>query len=166
MLTDGWVDGSFPTLDCFCSQYLFSATTIIAISNLLNSKEKRGEDAEQFDAALDILSQLRATGHLAAKEFCQHFEAIKMAMNDLPEDRRIFGASEVHTDPLRTYAVQDVDSDPASLSMPGPSLQELLMQPSLDLQFIDDTMYQDVQQGLYWSNFTPDHATDDSWGPV
>ena len=40
------------------------------------------------------------------------------------------------------------------------------MQPSLDLQFIDDTLYQDVSQGLYWSNITPDHITEDSWGSV
>lgn len=167
LLTAGWVDGSFPTLDCFCSQHLFSATTIIAISNLLNSKEKSGEDAEQFDAALDILSQLRASGQLAAKEFCQHFEAIKTAMNDLPADRRIFGASEVQKiATLPTDATQDAAPDPASLNIQGPSLQELLMQPSLDLQFIDDTLYQDVSQGLYWSNITPDHTTEDSWGLV
>jgi hypothetical protein len=154
-------------LDCFCAQYLFSATTILTISNLMISNEKRGEDIEQIDAALDILSQLRASGQLSAKEFCQHFEAIKLATNDLPEERRIFGAPDIQQSaPTRTDTNQDVTPDPSGLGMPGPTLQELLMQPSLDLQFIDDTLYQDVSQGLYWSNFTPDHVAEDSWGPV
>ena len=97
-------------------------------------------------------------------------------MHYLPADRRVFGSSYPPSTasaaqmgiptPLdgitETVANAQVANDPAL----APSLQELLMQPSLDLQFFDDMFYQDMSHGLYWPDLmTPETSTDTTWTP-
>ncbi|TIC95126.1 putative transcriptional regulatory protein C3C7.04 [Colletotrichum higginsianum] len=51
----------------------------------------------------------------------------------------------------------------AGMALNEPSLQELLAQPLLDLQFIDASIYNDGAQGLYWPDFSPESWTPDTW---
>jgi len=57
----------------------------------------------------------------------------------------------------------------AGMALSEPSLQELLSQPVLDLQFIDASMYHDGSQGLYWpdiaSDISPESWTATGWTP-
>ena len=53
----------------------------------------------------------------------------------------------------------------AGMALSEPSLQELLSQPVLDLQFIDASMYHDGCQGLYWPDISPESWTAGAWSP-
>ncbi|CAI6025996.1 unnamed protein product [Clonostachys chloroleuca] len=176
LLTERWVDGSFPTFDYFYPQYLFSAGTIVAVSSLLpRSKDKSEKDSEQFDSAIDVLMELRDSGHLAAAEFCQHFEAIKILTDNLSATRGdpdeppsiLKNLTAFNSPPTATaLAINPVVTPGNTASLPGQSLQELLMPPSLDLEFIDSTLFQDISQGLYWPKISPENGGEEDWTSV
>lgn len=176
LLTERWVDGSFPTFDYFYPQYLFSAGTIVAVSSLLpRSKDKSEKDSEQFDSAIDVLMELRDSGHLAAAEFCQHFEAIKILTDNLSATRGdpdeppsiLKNLTAFNSPPAATaLAINPVVTPGNTASLPGQSLQELLMPPSLDLEFIDSTLFQDISQGLYWPKISPENGGEEDWTSV
>ncbi|KAI8246295.1 hypothetical protein K4K55_010314 [Colletotrichum sp. SAR 10_96] len=139
------------------NQYLFSASTILAISSLLNGKESQN-DREQFEEAAQFLSQLRDNGNFAAGEFCQHIDAIKAMMAAAHARRGGYSVSgDVSTllgDATATFGDAMSIAQPftaqnttAGMALAEPSLQELLAQPILDLQFIDASIYNDVGTG-------------------
>ncbi|TQN68266.1 putative transcriptional regulatory protein [Colletotrichum shisoi] len=162
------IDGSFSTFDYFYTQYLFSALTILAASSLLDGPESRS-DREAFEESAKFLSQLRDAGNFAAQEYCHHVDVMRAEIErsyakrmGLPEASRAPGpmtgieAAPVslpsgHALPARTTA---------GMALTEPSLEELLAQPVLDLQFLEASFYDDLQ-GLYW----PDFSTKDwdSW---
>ncbi|TEA17097.1 putative transcriptional regulatory protein [Colletotrichum sidae] len=174
LLADSWIDGSFFTFDYFYTQYLFSAATILAIASLLGGKESHN-DRGQFEQAALFLSQLKDNGNYAAEEFCRHIEAMKVVM-DAAQARR--GGYPVPSDPLAftgddaaaTFADATMmrhalaaQNTTAGMALAEPSLQELLAQPILDLQFIDASIYNDGAQGLYWPDLSGDAWTPDAW---
>ncbi|KAJ3954945.1 hypothetical protein N0V92_008530 [Colletotrichum tropicale] len=154
LLTECWIDGSFATFDYFYTQYLFSASTILAISSLLNGKESQN-DREQFEEAAQFLSQLRDNGNFAAGEFCQHIDAMKAMMAAAHARRGGYSvagdASALLGDATATFGDAMNIAQPftaqnttAGMALAEPSLQELLAQPILDLQFIDASIYNDA----------------------
>ncbi|CAG9941789.1 unnamed protein product [Clonostachys rosea f. rosea IK726] len=166
LLTDSWADGSFPTFDWLYPQYLFSSAIIIQISSLVKGKDWPHNGQEQIESAFEILCQLRDTGHLAAKEFLRHLEAIKAAITELVTNGVIPSSPDyVWPSPSDeiSASVATIPGHP-NLDMSGPLLQDLLMQPSLDLQFIDNSLSENMSQGLYWSTITPDNCMDQPWG--
>lgn len=199
LLCDAWIAGAFPTLDWFHPQYIFSSSMILAVSNILSSgggsssgngntsagheASTRPNDKEQFDAALDILEQLDASGNMLIQEYFRHFEAVQKEMECLPPERRVFGSANAASTSTAAAAATPSNSQ---MGLPTPSsgfqeqvnaghndpgmmaplsLQELLMQPSLDMQFFDDTFYQDISHGLYWPNFTGGSDMTPNWTP-
>lgn len=171
LLTECWIDGSFATFDYFYTQYLFSASTILAISSLLNGKESQN-DREQFEEAAQFLSQLRDNGNFAAGEFCQHIDAMKAMMAAAHARRGGYSvagdASTLLGDATATFGDAMSIAQPftaqnttAGMALAEPSLQELLAQPILDLQFIDASIYNDGAQGLYWPDISPETWTPD-----
>ncbi|KAI8282370.1 hypothetical protein K4K56_011147 [Colletotrichum sp. SAR 10_98] len=135
------------------NQYLFSASTILAISSLLNGKESQN-DREQFEEAAQFLSQLRDNGNFAAGEFCQHIDAMKAMMAAAHARRGGYSvsgdASTLLGDATATFGDAMSIAQPftaqnttAGMALAEPSLQELLAQPILDLQFIDASIYND-----------------------
>ncbi|KAF0327138.1 positive activator of transcription [Colletotrichum asianum] len=171
LLTECWIDGSFATFDYFYTQYLFSASTILAISSLLNGKESQN-DREQFEEAAQFLSQLRDNGNFAAGEFCQHIDAMKAMMAAAHARRGGYSvagdASTLLGDATATFGDAMNIAQPftaqnttAGMALAEPSLQELLAQPILDLQFIDASIYNDGAQGLYWPDISPETWTPD-----
>ncbi|KAH7009938.1 fungal-specific transcription factor domain-containing protein [Ilyonectria destructans] len=171
LLIECWIDGSFATFDYFYTQYLFSAATVLAISSLLDGKDCRN-DREQFESSVQFLEQLRETGNFAAGEFCQHTDAMKVTMAAAQARRGDFSI------PGGTPALMDGSSlgaldvgaafagATAGMALSEPSLQELLSQPVLDLQFINASMYQDESQGLYWPDISPESWGADPWVPT
>ncbi|GKT46351.1 uncharacterized protein ColSpa_06532 [Colletotrichum spaethianum] len=173
LLTECWIDGSFATFDYFYTQYLFSAATILAASSLLNGKESHN-DREQFEEAAQFLSQLKDNGNFAAEEFCQHIDAMKKTMAAAQARRGGYAAegdtsaampypTSTFTDAVNLGQPFQTQNTTAGMALNEPSLQELLAQPILDLQFIDASIYNDGAQGLYWPDFSPESWTPDAW---
>ncbi|KAK1634526.1 fungal-specific transcription factor domain-containing protein [Colletotrichum phormii] len=174
LLTECWIDGSFATFDYFYTQYLFSAATILAASSLLSGKESHN-DREQFEEAAQFLSQLKDNGNYAAEEFCHHIDAMKPTMAAAHIRRGDFAMAADSTALLNdtTAAFTDAavslnqpfaeQNTTAGMALNEPSLQELLAQPLLDLQFIDASIYHDGAQGLYWPDFSPESWTPETW---
>ncbi|KAF4422089.1 positive activator of transcription [Fusarium acutatum] len=158
LLIDCWIDGSFATFDYFYTQYLFSSATVLAISSLIDGKECRS-DKEQFESAAQFLHQLKENGNFAAEEFCRHVDAMKVCMRALEARRGQFVVQDTGLLGL------DVLNPTAGMALSEPSLQELLSQPVLDLQFIDASMYHDGAQGLYWPDISPESWSASGWTP-
>ncbi|KAK1958843.1 fungal-specific transcription factor domain-containing protein [Colletotrichum sublineola] len=175
LLTESWIDGSFATFDYFFTQYLFSAATVLAASSLLNGKESQN-DREQFEEAAQFLLQLKDSGNYAAGEFCQHIDAMKKTMAAAQARRGGYAAegdtsaampstTTAFTDALNIGQPFPTQHTTAGMALNEPSLQELLAQPLLDLQFIDASIHNDGAQGLYWPDFSPESWTADAWAP-
>ncbi|KAK1470496.1 fungal specific transcription factor domain-containing protein [Colletotrichum cuscutae] len=154
--------------------YLFSAATILAASSLLSGKESHN-DREQFEEAAQFLSQLKDNGNYAAEEFCHHIDAMKLTMAAAHVRRGDFAGTGDSAALLNdtTAAFTDAavnlnqpfaeQNTTAGMALNEPSLQELLAQPLLDLQFIDASIYNDGAQGLYWPDFSPGSWTPETW---
>ena len=136
---------------------------------MLDTKDSRS-DREQFDTASQFLFQLHDNGNFAAGEFCNHLNAMKATMTSAQLRK---GGFTLATDSqLTDPALGNVDlglntpaDATAGMALCEPSLQDLLAQPMLDLQFIDASMYHDVSQGLYWPDISPESWTPDTWAP-
>ncbi|GKT41738.1 uncharacterized protein ColSpa_01919 [Colletotrichum spaethianum] len=167
---DSWIDGSFATFDYFYTQYLFSALTILAASSLLDSPESRN-DREAFEESARFLSQLRDAGNFSAQEYCHHVEFLRAELErfyakrmGLPEASRVpgpvpgvgFGVGSMPSQSGPTLPTQTT----AGMALTEPSLEELLAQPVLDLQFLEASFYDDLQ-GLYWPDFSTENW--DTW---
>ncbi|KAL2811259.1 fungal-specific transcription factor domain-containing protein [Aspergillus granulosus] len=161
LLVDSWTNNTFMVFDFFYTQYLFSAATIMGISSLLDSKERRS-DEEQFEIVTSFLLQLRDNGNYAAAEFYQHIEAATNLMQTTKARLR-FNARNTNAPPqdsINTLSINTNDLDrrspalcdfmTAGMALSEPLLQELLEQPLSDLEFIDSSMYLDEQQVFYW----------------
>ncbi|KXJ90253.1 fungal-specific transcription factor domain-domain-containing protein [Microdochium bolleyi] len=79
LLTDCWIDGSFAIFDYTYTQYLFSATTILAVSSLSIGRSDQ-EDKDSFEYAYQFIDQLKKNGNFAALEFLRHIDHIRAAM--------------------------------------------------------------------------------------
>ncbi|RSL47265.1 hypothetical protein CEP53_009999 [Fusarium sp. AF-6] len=168
LLIECWIDGSFATFDYFYTQYLFAAATVLAISSLLDGKECRS-DKEQFESAAQFLAQLKENGNFAAEEFCRHLDAMKVCMAAVQARRGDFAplpdANLIQLDGIDVSQALTGANPTAGMALSEPSLQELLSQPVLDLQFIDASMYHDGSQGLYWPDISPESWTTNAWTP-
>lgn len=167
LLIECWIDGSFATFDYFYTQYLFAAATVLAISSLLDGKECRS-DKEQFESAAQFLAQLKENGNFAAEEFCRHLDAMKVCMAAVQSRRGDFtipDANLIQLDGIDVSQALTAANPTAGMALSEPSLQELLSQPVLDLQFIDASMYHDGSQGLYWPDISPESWTTNAWTP-
>ncbi|KXH34004.1 fungal specific transcription factor domain-containing protein [Colletotrichum simmondsii] len=157
-----------------CDGYLFSAATILAASSLLSGKESHN-DREQFEEAAQFLSQLKDNGNYAAEEFCHHIDAMKPTMAAAHMRRGDFAvagdSAALLNDTTAAFTDATVNlnqpfaeqNTTAGMALNEPSLQELLAQPLLDLQFIDASIYNDGAQGLYWPDFSPESWTPETW---
>ncbi|KAL2837347.1 fungal-specific transcription factor domain-containing protein [Aspergillus pseudoustus] len=133
LLTDSWANGSFMIFDFFYTQYLFAAATVLGISGLLEGKDSQ-DDKEQFDVAVQLLSQLKCMGNYAAAEFHSHIDATERLMEITQPDA---GGVITHAtlDPITMEAKDDF------IALSEPFLADLLDQPLSDLEFIDASMY-------------------------
>lgn len=141
LLKRAWAEGTFPTFDYFQTQFLFSSSTILALSALLQNQGWR-DDREDFLLAGTFLQQLERNGNFGAKEFSTHIEALKTTLHenvDVANDR---GQMQV--------TFNGVNSDTA-LPMPlNPPLQDFLNHPEIDLDFMDTGGTWIDWQDVFW----------------
>ena len=152
LLVRAWTSGSFFIFDYFHTQYLFSAITIPAFSDLLKGNDGQ-TDVEDFEIGTELLGELKQNGNFAAIEFCRHTDAMRLSQAQLlqkTEDTAVDGR-DLRTGPSSTAVPTDnIESTSlvkAGMVLTEPSFQELLAQPDLDLSF----MYNDGLQ----DNFLP-----------
>lgn len=178
LLRECWIDGSFATFDYFYTQYLFSSLCVLAVASLLDGKESRS-DREQFEEAAQFLAQLKEAGSFAAQEFSQHIDAIKACMETahakkggIMLDPTGAGAgTSTATTPFAGPIAQfdqpfQAQTTTSGMALAEPSLQELLAQPVLDLQFLEGSAYDDFTQGLYWPEIGPETWSPETWAPA
>ena len=142
LLVRAWTQGSFFVFDYFYTQYLFSAITILAISDILKGNDGH-TDGEDFDIGIELLGELKQNGNFAAIEFCRHVDAMQHfrgrflgKVGDTAVDGPTLGSGASGT----TIPTDNFDSIPlvtAGMALTEPSLQEFLAQPDLDLSFMD-----------------------------
>lgn len=136
LLKRAWTDGTVATFDYFNTQYIFSASTILALSVFLRGSDW-SKDYEDFQLAVQFLQQLDRSGNHAAKEYFMHIDAIKTVLADNVRGEAALGnnlnptASQL---PTTETAPQAFPFDPA---FPGPPLQEFLNLPAIDLDFME-----------------------------
>lgn len=135
--------------DYFYTQYLFSAATNLALSSLLGSTQSQS-DGDNFNTAVDIIRQLSQSGNFAAKEFCEHLDAMEESMEKIRNDgltqhiapcAPIFSNETVvpFTGPMMT----------AGMALAEPSLQEFLAETDFAISDTDNSSF-DPLQTPYW----------------
>ncbi|KAL3496297.1 fungal-specific transcription factor domain-containing protein [Aspergillus germanicus] len=133
LLVDSWTNGSFMIFDFFYTQYLFAAVTVLGISSIIETGDRQ-RDREQFDVAVQPLSQLKDIGSFAAGEFYSHIEAIEGLM-----ETRLAATGKRMPDKLASPGVV-TDAKDDFMALSEPFLEGLLDQPIPDLEFIDASM--------------------------
>lgn len=163
LLTESWIDGSFAIFDYTYTQYLFSSATVLAVSSFSIGRNDEN-DQDSFETAKQFLEQLRRNGNFAAREYCQHIEAIIFAMATFRSKYDPGGASRAglpnlflgNSMPLQAIGAES--STPsngfqptmtAEMALAEPSLQDFLSQGDLDLSFLDTHMQDSRFQSLY-----------------
>lgn len=160
VLTESWINGSFPTFDYTYTQYLFSASLVLAISSLSNDPGSL-TDGDNFETAVDILRQLDEIGNFAAKEFRRHVESIKLIFEGITLEESHVGRphwsrAAAAAGCVTSRAVEDAGPSadtPANvpiLNLAEPSLESLLSQSDFDLGIIDPSITNDGFQTFMW----------------
>jgi proline utilization trans-activator len=152
LLSEAWIEGAFAIFDYFHTQYLFSAATILAVSALYNAGGE-STDADDFETACQILSQLGQSGNFGAREFCLHIDAMKHSMSAsafVPHESQYSTptASGVPTsqqayDPFMSQAMT------TGMALAEPTLQQLLAQPDSSFQLNNSTDLDEIQTPFF-----------------
>lgn len=149
LLSEAWIHGSFVIFDYFYTQYLFSVATNLALSSLLGSPQSQS-DGDNFNTAVDIIRQLSQSGNFAAKEFCEHLDAMQESMEKIRNDN----LAQRITPPAPPFSNEPVVPFTGSMMTAGmalaePSLQEFLAETDLAISDIDNPSF-DPLQTPYW----------------
>ncbi|CAN9233375.1 unnamed protein product [Alternaria alternata] len=155
ILTEAWIHGSLATLDYFDTQYLFSATTVLAISSLLQSPRSQA-DGDDFNNAVELLRQLAQSGNYGAKEFVKHMDAIEQSMQLVADTSFALGRPQ---QPSVASAEQllppSSEAMTAGMALADPSLRYFLSESDLDLQAFSNPAFDELQTPYWWA---------DGWG--
>lgn len=79
MILTRWINGSMPTFGYFHAHYLFSSALILAMSSFVPIGNP--SDMTGFDSALDLLRSMAENGNLAAAEFYNNLEQVKVCLD-------------------------------------------------------------------------------------
>jgi proline utilization trans-activator len=143
------------------TQYLFSASLILAISSLLKFPGSQG-DSDDFETATQILEQLEQAGSFAAKEFCMHIAATKSILEKVNLREEQSGRKRQHDTTLAaqhgttTKHAEEVTGwdntsmDASGLTWAESSLQELLSQSDLNIQSLEPSIIHDGLEPFVW----------------
>ncbi|KAB8203806.1 fungal-specific transcription factor domain-containing protein [Aspergillus parasiticus] len=146
LLTQSWIDGLFVTFDCFFTHYLFSSLTILAISSILEGQDNQS-DRDSFEEASRLLAELKGAGNVVAQEYCHHVEVIGAALTAHAKRTMLSESLDVLTNGAPSTSQLAPMLSRGSYLWTDSSLEQLLSQPALDMQFLED-------------------AVRDSWSPV
>ncbi|PYH76339.1 hypothetical protein BO82DRAFT_387384 [Aspergillus uvarum CBS 121591] len=152
LLAQSWIDGLFTNYDCFFTQYLFSSLTILAISSIYFGQEAH-TDRNSYQEASRLLAELKDVGNFVAQEYYHHVEAITAAL-------AAYAKTVIPFEPFEGMGPDTSHMPHNSSAHPGvtwndSSLLQLLSQPPLDMQFIDDVVGETYYQGRYEPDYAP-----------
>lgn len=153
IITDAWIHGTFATFDFFNTQYLFSAATILAVSSLLQTAQSKS-DGESFDNAVELLTQLAQSGSFAAKDFCEHLNAMKKSMAAISASALPQSAPGDLPNTLQP-SLSSIAGTTAGMALADPSFQGFLAETNLDMQVLDNPSFYGLQTP-YWSEIWGD----------
>ena len=151
LLSEAWIHGSFAIFDYLKAQYLFSSSTILAISSLLGSARSQNDEEDFYNAA-EILKQLDQNGNFGAEEFCQHLDEMKKLMGEANAERNHEQTGTVGTasgSVAQGVILPNYDGITGGMALAEPSLQEFLAEPDLNLQLSDTPTFEGMQTP-YW----------------
>ncbi|RAH84513.1 hypothetical protein BO86DRAFT_397346 [Aspergillus japonicus CBS 114.51] len=181
IITEAWSEGSVRTFDCFTTQQLFSAATILAIASLLTDSPE--EDRQKFEFASHLLESLRDAGNYPARHYCQHLDGIKSDIQSLtsagePCPSNNDAITEGPHSSVEAHQNVSAIQPRASIADVGPPLlmtqqaaggsSAVFMEPSMGAFLSQDEFYPaqldefltDTQmQGIYWPNLDSDLDT-------
>lgn len=185
ILSDSWINGAFPALYHDLTQYLFSALTVLAVSSLLGHDDSAGdrdgfEDAVQLLAQVKGSGNIPARefyrhAELIAAAVDANLKRAKDVSGQGLEGTVMSGQMAARpagpdvlapTGPAQVVGslgarekgqsvLMGVGVETAETALAEPSLQELLMQPAIEMQFLEPTPdFLDWGSGLYWPEFS------------
>lgn len=143
------------TLDYFDTQYLFSATTVLAISSLLQSPRSQA-DGDDFNNAVELLRQLARSGNYGAKEFVKHMDAIEQSMQLVADTSFALGRpQQTSVASAEQLLPPSSEAMTAGMALADPSLRYFLSESDLDLQAFSNPAFDELQTPYWWA---------DGWG--
>lgn len=153
LLSEAWIEGAFAIFDYFHTQYLFSAATILAVSALSDTRFE-SSDADDFETACQILSQLAQSGNFGAREFCLHIDAMKHSIGTsrLTARDSQFSTPTPSSIPLSTQQTFDPFMSQAmttGMALAEPTLQQLLAQPDSGFQSNNSADLDEIQTPFF-----------------
>lgn len=147
LLTECWLNGSFHVYDFFYTQYLFSASTVLALSAMMNRRDESHDDLGGFTTATSFLDQLKCSGNFAAKEFHSHAQCIiDSVICPAAEDATTSDVSQVWSDGMMNSGLTLAGETALEESL----LQNFITRDDLDFSFLDGVLLAEDQQDLYW----------------
>jgi hypothetical protein len=130
LLTQAWT--SLPALDYSSAQYLFAAATILAVSNLCLGSSVQA-DKETFQSAHHLMQQLDRLGNIAAREFCQHLDAVLECISrfEAEKSEHLLGVTPQQLSNMDVLRMDEMTSEMAIFQ---PNLQDFLSYDNADLE--------------------------------
>ncbi|KAL1605677.1 hypothetical protein SLS59_003480 [Nothophoma quercina] len=117
---------------------------------LENGSTQSQSDGDNFNTAVDIIRQLSQSGNFAAKEFCEHLDAMQESMEKIRNDNLAQHiappASPFSNEPVVPFTGSMMT---AGMALAEPSLQEFLAETDLAISDIDNPSF-DPLQTPYW----------------
>ncbi|KAI4829561.1 putative fungal-specific transcription factor [Aureobasidium sp. EXF-8845] len=130
LLTQAWT--ALPALDYSSAQYLFAAATILAVSNLCLGSSVQA-DKETFQSAHHLMQQLDRLGNIAAREFCQHLDAVLECISrfEAEKSEHLLGVTPQQLSNMDVLRMDEMTSEMAIFQ---PNLQDFLSYDNADLE--------------------------------
>ncbi|KAJ6149783.1 transcriptional regulator family: Fungal Specific TF [Penicillium samsonianum] len=124
MILTRWINGSMPTFGYFHAHYLFSSALILAMSSFVPIGSPT--DITGFDSALDLLRSMAENGNLAAGEFYNNLEQVKVCLTAYRGERRgdgsaVMAAGGGVAPNTNAHASGNAPSGAGALALSGPS---------------------------------------------
>lgn len=124
MILTRWINGSMPTFGYFHAHYLFSSALILAMSSFVPIGSPT--DMTGFDSALDLLRSMAENGNLAAGEFYNNLEQVKVCLTAYRGERRgdgsaVMAAGGGVAPNTNAHASGNAPSGAGALALSGPS---------------------------------------------
>lgn len=124
MILTRWINGTMPTFGYFHAHYLFSSALILAMSSFVPIGNPT--DMSGFDSALDLLRSMTENGNLAAAEFYNNLEQVKVCLDAYQENtssrsRQKEGGLENNPQNVTGPAPQSTNNIPSAVSALGPA---------------------------------------------
>ncbi|KAI4719615.1 putative fungal-specific transcription factor [Aureobasidium sp. EXF-10727] len=128
LITQAWT--ALPALDYSSAQYLYAAATILAVSNLCLGPSAQA-DKETFQSGHHLMKQLDRLGNIAAREFCQHLDAVLECISrfEVEKSERLLGVTPQQLSNIDPPPMDEMTSEMAIFQ----NVQDFLSYDNADL---------------------------------